>query len=61
MWKQTEHGDIAATAARLIVEEAGGREEILGHQERGRLRFLATNGHIHEAYRTILRDALRGV
>lgn len=51
--------DVAA--ARLIVEEAGGREEILGHQERGRLRFLATNGHIHEAYRTILRDALRGV
>ncbi len=50
--------DVAA--ARLVVAEAGGREEILGRQDRGRLRFLATNGRIHEAYKALLLNALRG-
>lgn len=50
--------DIAA--ARLVVAEAGGREEILQRKDHGRLSFVATNGLIHEAYKAILLDALRG-
>jgi myo-inositol-1(or 4)-monophosphatase len=48
--------DIAA--ARLIVAEAGGMAEILDRLDRGRLRFMATNGRIHAAYRTLLTDTL---
>jgi myo-inositol-1(or 4)-monophosphatase len=48
--------DIAA--ARLIATEAGGKAEILQRLERGRLRFLATNGGIHRAYRTVLTDLI---
>ena len=44
--------DIAAAA--LIVERAGGRTELLGELGHGRLRFLASNGLIHEAVRNII-------
>jgi myo-inositol-1(or 4)-monophosphatase len=50
--------DIAA--ARLVVTEAGGREEILERLDHGRLRFLASNGRIHDAYKSLLLQTLRG-
>lgn len=48
--------DIAA--ARLIVTEAGGRAETLDVLERDRLRFIATNGRVHDAYRGLLKKTL---
>jgi len=44
--------DVAA--AGLMVRRAGGRAEILGHQPGNRLRFLATNGRIHEALKNLV-------
>ncbi|MEI7435598.1 MAG: inositol monophosphatase family protein [bacterium] len=44
--------DIAAAA--LIVERAGGRTGLLGELGDGRLRFLASNGLIHDALREII-------
>ncbi len=44
--------DIAAAA--LIVERAGGRAEQIGDMGHGRLRFLASNGSIHEAVKDII-------
>ncbi len=49
--------DIAA--ARLIITEAGGQEEILERLDQGRLRFMASNGLIHAAYKTLLLDTLQ--
>jgi myo-inositol-1(or 4)-monophosphatase len=48
--------DIAA--ARLIAAEAGGKAEIMETLDRGRLRFMASNGRIHQAYRTVLMETL---
>jgi myo-inositol-1(or 4)-monophosphatase len=48
--------DIAA--ARLIISEAGGREEILERLDHGRLRFMASNGLLHDAYRALLLKTL---
>jgi myo-inositol-1(or 4)-monophosphatase len=50
--------DIAA--ARLVITEAGGREEILERLDHGRIRYLASNGLIHDAYRTLLLNTLHG-
>jgi myo-inositol-1(or 4)-monophosphatase len=47
--------DVAAGG--LIVERAGGRAEILpGAPGPDRLRFLATNGRLHAAFRRLLSD-----
>jgi len=49
--------DIAAAA--LIVERAGGNVETFStHDEPHRLRFLATNGRIHDELKTTIRSAL---
>ena len=48
--------DIAA--AGLIVERAGGRSETLVELDGGRLRHLASNGHIHEALRNLLQSVI---
>jgi myo-inositol-1(or 4)-monophosphatase len=48
--------DVAA--AGLIVENAGGRTEVLGEPEPHRLLFMATNGHIHQELRTLIRGHL---
>ena len=37
----------------------GGREEILHRMDHGRLRFLATNGLIHDAYKDLLLKTIR--
>lgn len=50
--------DIAA--ARLIVAEAGGKEETLATLDHGRLRFMASNGRIHDAYKHVLAVPLSG-
>lgn len=50
--------DIAA--AGLIVERAGGRSETLADLGDGRLRHLASNGHIHEALRTVIQSVRAG-
>ena len=55
--------DVAAAA--LVVENAGGRTEILGQPAPHRLLFLATNGHIHDELKALIRrnldaDALAG-
>lgn len=50
--------DIAA--ARLILAEAGGQAETLERLDHGRLRFMASNGRIHQTYRTLLLDTLAG-
>lgn len=47
--------DVAA--AGLIVERAGGRIETLKRSSGHRLSFLATNGRIHNALRTVLSGA----
>jgi myo-inositol-1(or 4)-monophosphatase len=44
--------DIAAAA--LIVENAGGRTEVLGNPAPHRLLFLATNGHVHEELKSLI-------
>ena len=44
--------DVAA--AGLIVRQAGGQAEILGHSEESRLRFLATNGHVHDELKALV-------
>lgn len=44
--------DIAA--AGLVVERAGGRTELLARLDGERLRFLATNGHVHAALKQII-------
>ena len=49
--------DIAA--ARLIVRQAGGREEILREQANRRLSFLASNGRIHDDLKTLLNRAVQ--
>jgi len=49
--------DIAAAA--LIVEQAGGKTEILGLQEHGRLRFMASNGRIHQPMKKLV-DVIPG-
>jgi myo-inositol-1(or 4)-monophosphatase len=48
--------DVAA--AGLIIENAGGRTEVLGEPEPHRLLFMATNGHIHKELRTLIRGHL---
>ena len=44
--------DVAA--AGLIVRQAGGKADILRHQDRSRLCFAASNGHIHKALRRVV-------
>ncbi len=48
--------DVAAGA--LLVERAGGRCEVLQDLGGHTMRFLATNGRIHEAAREVIRPAL---
>lgn len=48
--------DVAA--AGLIVRRAGGRTEVLEELGGPRMRFLATNGHIHDAVRAIILEQL---
>jgi myo-inositol-1(or 4)-monophosphatase len=48
--------DIAA--ARLILAEAGGQAETMEFLEHDRLRFIASNGLVHEAYRTLMQKTL---
>jgi len=50
--------DIAAAA--LIVERAGGRCELIGEAGGGRIRFMATNGLIHEELRATLLRVQQG-
>jgi myo-inositol-1(or 4)-monophosphatase len=50
--------DLAAGA--LLVERAGGRCEVLEDLGDYTYRFLATNGHIHDAAAAVVRPALRG-
>lgn len=45
------------TAAGLIVEMAGGRVEILSNPTPHRLFYMATNGHLHEEFKTLLNKA----
>jgi myo-inositol-1(or 4)-monophosphatase len=49
--------DIAA--AGLIVERAGGRSETLADLGGGRLRHIASNGHIHEALRDLIESVIK--
>jgi len=44
--------DVAAGG--LIVERAGGKAEVLRHQDNGRLVFLATNGSVHSGVRDLI-------
>lgn len=44
--------DVAAGG--LIVRQAGGQAEVLGHQEGDRLRYLATNGRIHDELKALV-------
>ncbi|NQT93908.1 MAG: inositol monophosphatase [Lentisphaerae bacterium] len=46
-----------AAAGCLIVEQAGGRAEILLEREDQRIAVMATNGHVHEALKKVLVDA----
>lgn len=48
--------DVAA--AGLIARRAGGRTEVLEELGGPRMRFLATNGHIHDAVRAIIMEQL---
>ncbi len=48
--------DVAA--AGLIARRAGGRTEILEELGGHRMRFLATNGHIHDAVRAVIVETL---
>lgn len=48
--------DIAA--ATLIVEQAGGKTEILKHEPGHRLQCLASNGHIHAELKDVVLRAL---
>lgn len=41
-------------AAGLIVRQAGGKAEILGYENKNSLHFLATNGRIHAALKTLV-------
>jgi len=50
--------DIAA--AGLIVERAGGQSEILADLGGGRLRHIASNGHIHTALRNLIQSVIDG-
>ena len=49
--------DVAA--AGLIVRQAKGKAEILTHQDNNRLQFLATNGRIHAALKTLAHTSHR--
>ncbi len=51
--------DVAAGA--LLVERAGGRCEVLQKLGGHTMRFLATNGRIHDAAREVICPALEGV
>jgi myo-inositol-1(or 4)-monophosphatase len=46
--------DWDVAAAELIVRRAGGRTELLRRQRRHRISFLATNGLIHDALRSVV-------
>lgn len=47
--------DVAA--AGLIVRQAGGSTELIGEPlSEGRIQFLATNGHIHDAVKNVFRQ-----
>ncbi|MEI6147921.1 MAG: inositol monophosphatase family protein [bacterium] len=48
--------DVAAAA--LILENAGGRSEILANPSPHQLLFLATNGHIHEELKSLISGHL---
>ena len=43
-------------AAGLIVERAGGKADILGYGNDGRLRFLASNDHIYEELKSLVES-----
>ena len=49
------------TAAGLIVEMAGGRVEVLGEPSPHRLFYMATNGHLHNEFKTLLSKQLNWV
>jgi myo-inositol-1(or 4)-monophosphatase len=44
--------DVAASG--LIVQQAGGRAEVIGRYADNRLQFLATNGRIHEELKKLV-------